>query len=218
MRHAIAAFLVSLLPLSASAGAQESIRIGRDVRAFHEEMFRDADIRIEPHAVIDVEILVELIGIPNLSKLNAQRLQIRRSIGIKNALSFYGQGYRSIAYDPNWAAVATPEFYLVLGHEAGHLFCNHVVGGGLGSRLDQELEADRFSGASIRRFEAYHNRSFFPAVLAAASMRYPETGPALYPSRASRIAALKTGYTQGSPCGDLAPVLQGGYVQPGSQR
>ena len=32
----------------------------------------------------------------------------------------------------------------------------------------QELEADQFGGASVKRFEVYHNRSFFPSVLAAA--------------------------------------------------
>lgn len=218
MRYSIPICLAGLVFWSAAVSAQETILIGRDVRAFHEEQFRNAEIKIEPAAVNDVEILVELIGIPNLAKVNALRLQIRRSFGIRNALAFEGQGFRSIAYDPNWAAVATPEFYLVLGHEAGHLFCDHVAGGGSGGRLEQELEADRFGGASVKRFEAYHNRSFFPAVLAAAAARYPESGSALYPSRGARLDALKAGYTQGSPCGSLAPVLQGGYVPPGSRR
>ncbi len=218
MKHLTAVFLASLFLWSPSASAQETIRIGRDARAFHEEQFRDANIKVEPHAVIDVEILVELIGIPNAAKINALKLQIRRSLGIRNALAFYGQGYRTIAYDPNWAATATAEFYLVLGHEAGHLFCEHVVGGGSGTRLEQELEADRFGGVSVKRFETYHNRSFFPAVLAAASTRYPEQGSTLYPSRAARLEALKTGYAQGSPCGGLVPVEQRGYVPPGSKR
>jgi hypothetical protein len=143
MSYWIAACLTCFLLCSVAAEAQEIIRIGRDVRAFHEEQFRGANIKVEPHAVNDVEILIELVGIPNAAKINAQKLQIRRALGIKNALAFYGQGYRSIAYDPNWAAVATPEFYLVLGHEAGHLFCEHVVGDGSGGRLEQELEADR---------------------------------------------------------------------------
>lgn len=218
MRHLSTVCVASLLLWSSGVSAQETIRIGRDARAFHEEQFRDANIKIEPPATNDVEILVELIGIPNAAKINALRLQIRRSLGIKNALAFFGQGYRSIAYDPSWAAAATPEFYLVLGHEAGHLFCEHVVGGGSGTRLEQEREADRFGGASVKRFETYHNRSFFPAVLAAASTRYPEQGSTLYPPRAARLEALRTGYAQGSPCGGLAPVDQSGFVPPGSKR
>lgn len=218
MRYLAAVFVAGVFLWPGCAAAQETIRIGRDVRAFHEEQFRDANIRVEPHAVNDVEIFIELVGIPNAGKINELRLQIRRSLGLKNAVAFYGQGYRSIAYDPHWAAAATPEFYLVLGHEAGHLFCEHVVGGGSRSRLEQELEADRFGGASVKRFETYHNRSFFPAVLAAASIRYPEQGSALYPPRAARLDALRTGYAQGSPCGGLAPVDRGGFVPPGSKR
>jgi hypothetical protein len=218
MRYLTAVCLVSLSSWLPSANAQETIYIGRDARAFHEEQFREAKIKLEPHATIDVEILIELIGIPNAAKINALRLQLRRSLGIKNALSFYGQGYRSIAYDPNWAAAATADFYLVLGHEAGHLFCEHVVGGGAGTRLEQELEADRFGGASVKRFEVYHSRNFFPAVLGAASTRYPEQGSTLYPSRTARLDALRKGYAEGSPCGGLAPVVQGGFVPPGTKR
>lgn len=218
MRRLTTVCSVSLLLWAVDASAQETVQIGRDARGFHEEQFHDARIRLEPPAVTDVEILVELIGIPNAAKINALRLQIRRSFGIKNALAFYGQGFRSIAYDPDWAATATPEFYLVLGHEAGHLFCRHDVGGGAGTRIEQELEADRFAGASIKRFERYHNRSFFAAVLNAAATRYPDQGSTLYPSRAARLKALRTGYAEGSPCGDLAPVEQSGFVPPGTKR
>jgi hypothetical protein len=89
MRHLTAVCLASILLWLPSASAQETIRVGRDVRAFHEEQFRDANIKIEPPTTLDVEILVELIGIPNAAKINALRLQIRQSLGIKNALAFY---------------------------------------------------------------------------------------------------------------------------------
>ena len=211
MRHVAVVCMGGLLAWSAGAAAQETIRIGRDVRAFHEEQFRDHDIKVERHVVNDVEVFVELIGIPNFAKINALRLQIRRANGFRNGVAFYGQGYRSIAYDPVWYAANTAEAFLVIGHEAGHHFCEHLVGGGARGRLQQELEADQFGGASVKRFEVYHNRSFFPSVLAAALSKYPEEGSSLYPSRAARVAALKYGYANGSPCGGLAPVLESGY-------
>lgn len=218
MRYLASVWVASALFWSTGATAQEAIRIGRDVRAFHEDQFRDLNIKVEPHAVNDIEIFVELIGIPNFAKINALRLQIRRSTGLKNAFAYYDSSYRSIVYDPNWSAAATAEFYLALGHEAGHHFCEHLVGSGSSTRSEQELEADRFGGASIKRFETYHNRSFFPAVLAAAGIKYPEQGSALYPPRSARLEALKTGYAQGSPCGGLAPVEQSGFSPPGSKR
>src|SRR5258708_4414229 len=167
--------LVALLwACPATPQTAEWVTVGSDAFAFHEDIFRDLRIKIEPPIVNDVEIFVELIGIPNFAKINALRLQIRRSIGLNNAGAFLGSNYRTIVYDPNWAAGATAEFYLVLGHEAGHHFCEHTMGKVRSNRWDTELEADRFGGASIKRFETYHNRSFFGAVLAAASVKYPE--------------------------------------------
>jgi hypothetical protein len=60
----------------------------------------------------------------------------------------------------------------------------------------------------------YHNRNFFDQVYAAAAVKYQEQGSALYPPRAARLAALKRGYEQGSPCGNLAPVIESGYSPP----
>lgn len=195
-------------PIAAWPQSAEWITIGRDLFAFHEDVFHNQKIRIESTVVSDVEIFIELIGIPNSAKINALRLQIRRSPGLKNAFAYYGQGYRSIAYDPDWAASATVEFYLVLGHEAGHLFCEHE---GKPQSAKIELEADRFGGASVKRFEIYHNRLFFSAVMAAAAARYTQSGSVLYPSPVARLQALKSGYEQGSPCGGLLPVEQGGF-------
>jgi hypothetical protein len=195
-------------PSSASPQSAQWVTIGRDVAAFHEDVFRDRKIKLEPSTVNDVAILVELIGIQNSAKINGLRLQIRKSIGLRNAFAYTGQGYRTIVYDPDWAASAAPEFYLVLGHEAGHHFCGHED---RPQSAEAELEADRFGGSSIKRLEVYNNRSFFGAVVAAAVTRYPDKASTFYPSRASRLEALKKGYEQGSPCGGLAPVEQSGY-------
>ena len=197
-----------LWPCVVSSQPVEWVTIGRNVHGFHEDVFRDQKIGLEQFVVSDVEILVEIIGIPNAAKINALRLQIRRSTGLRDAVAYAGQGYRTIVYDPVWAASNTADFYLILGHEAGHLFCGHDD---VPQSQEIELEADRFGGASIKRFEIYHNRSFFGAVLAAAAARYPESATAFHPSRAARLEALKKGYEQGSPCGNLAPVLQSGF-------
>jgi hypothetical protein len=193
----------------ATAQPIEWVTIGRDVRAFHEDVFRNQNIGLEQFVVRDVEIFVEIIGLPNVGKINALRLQIRRSTGLKDAIAYAGKGYRTIVYDPVWAGANPADFYLVLGHEAGHLICGHED---VPQSQSIELDADRFGGASIRRFEIYHNRSFFGSVMAAAASRYPEGATVFHPARGARLTALKQGYEQGSPCGNLAPVTQGGYT------
>lgn len=197
--------LWSRLALSQSA---EWVTIGSGVRAFHEDVFQNRQIKLEIPVVVDAELIIELIGMPNLPKLNAMQLQICRSVGLQNALAYYGAGYRTIVFDPDWAASQTADFYRAIGHELGHLFCGHLD---KPQSPETELEADRFGGAAIKRFEVYHGRNFFASVMAAASAKYPETASALYPSRTARLQALRDGYEKGSPCGDLAPVVEGGF-------
>jgi hypothetical protein len=139
----------------------------------------------------DVEIFVEMIGLPNIPKVNELKLTIRRSSGVPNAFALF------------------PEAYLVLAHEAGHHFCSHTLPGFLGNPKEKELEADRFSGASIRRFEVYHGRLFISAALAAAERLYSEQGSRTHPPRSARLSAVMLGYNDGSPCGNLAQGIKG---------
>jgi hypothetical protein len=157
----------------------------------------------------DVEIFVEMIGLPNLPKVNELKLTIRRSSGFGNAVALFQDGGRLIIYDPEWAKSVTAESYLVVGHEAGHHFCGHTIGGFQSSPKDAEIEADRFAGASIKRFEAYHGRKFLDAALAAAERLYPEKGSRTHPPRGARIEAVALGYNVGSPCGNLEPGIPG---------
>ncbi len=196
----------------AASQSAQWITISKDALAFHEEKFRELNMKMEPSIASDAEILVELVGLPNISKINALRVQIRRILGFNNAAALEGEGYRSIVYDPEWAAGDTAGFYLVLGHETGHHFCGHSANDTRGNRAEEELQADQFGGAAIKRFEIYHKQSFFDQVVAAAITKYPASGSFLYPSRAQRIEALKRGYIQGSGCGDLAPVEQSGFT------
>lgn len=213
MKRFIYLFAVLILSSSIQALAQpaEYITIGKDAFAFHEDIFHEHRIKVEPLYVNDVEILIELIGIPNVAKINALHLQIRRSIGLGDAAAVYRDGFRTIVYDPIWAKTASAEFYLALGHEAGHHFCGHTLGQSAKSQWEKELEADRFGGASIRRFEVYHGRSFIREVMEAAISKYPESGSNSHPPRTQRLAAIRRGYEEGSPCGNLAPVNQRGF-------
>src|SRR4051794_8805376 len=90
-------------PIFAHAQAVEWVTIGGTFHAFHEDVFRGQKIGLEQFVVSDVSTLVELIGVPNVAKINALRLQIRRSTGLKNAMGYTGQGYRTLVFDPVWA-------------------------------------------------------------------------------------------------------------------
>jgi hypothetical protein len=157
----------------------------------------------------DAKIFVEMIGLPNIPKVNELQLTIRRSGRLQNAVALFQDGGRMIIYDPEWAKSVTAEFYLVLGHEAGHHFCGHTIQGFQGNPKEAELEADRFSGASLKRFEAYHGRAFVDAAVAAAKRLYSEQGSRTHPPRAARIEAVMLGYNDGSPCGNLAAGIRG---------
>lgn len=165
------------------------------------------DTTVSPSA--DVEVFVEMIGLPNIPKVNELNLTIRRTSRFGNAVALFKDGARMIIYDPEWAKAVTAESYLVLGHEAGHHFCGHTIPGFQSKPKEMELEADRFSGASIKRFEAYHGQVFLDAALAAAERLYSEQGSRTHPPRAARIDAVMLGYNDGSPCGNLSAAIRG---------
>src|SRR5262245_41133202 len=88
--------------------------------AFHAEKFTGTCIQTTLAPGADAQIFVELVGLPNIPKINELKLTIGRSAGFKNAVALFNRGSRMIIHDPQWAKSATAEFYLVLGHEAGH--------------------------------------------------------------------------------------------------
>ena len=177
--------------------------------AFHAEKSKSDCIDTTLSPVLDAEIFVELIGLENIPKINELQLTIGRSAGFENAIALFYKGSRMIVLDPEWAKSRTAESYLVLAHEAGHHFCGHSLGRDPLRRKKEELEADRFSGASIKRFEVYHGQPFLTNALRAAELLYSEAGSSSYPARSARLLAIKLGYTSGSPCGGLAPAIPG---------
>lgn len=182
--------------------------------AFHAEKFSGDCLETTLSPVIDSEIFVELLGLQNIPKVNELGLTIGRSTGFDNAVALFHDGSRMIIVDPEWARSATAESYLVLGHEAGHHFCGHTIKNARESPQDEELEADRFSGASIRRFEVYHGKVFLRDALEAAARLYSASGSRSHPPRAARLDAILLGYNSGSPCGSLAPGVRGFSSQP----
>jgi len=192
--------------------AQQGFAIGcvkPSGNAFHAEKANSDCIQTTLSPVEDAEILVELFGLPNIPKINQLGLTIGRTSNFNNAVAVFHNGGRMIIHDPAWAKTATAEFYLVLGHEAGHHLCGHPLENDPIRRKQLELEADRFSGASIKRFEAYHAKSFLNDAVKAAARLYSEAGSRSYPDRAARIEAIMLGYTSGSPCGNLAAGIRG---------
>jgi hypothetical protein len=178
------------------------------------EKFSSDPLTVAPPAVSDAEIFVEMIGLQNIEKVNELRLTIQRSSGFKNAAACFLKGSRRIIYDPDWARTSTAEFYLVLGHEAGHHFCGHTAENVQISPKERELDADRFSGASIKRFEAYHGKAFLQDALKAANRLYSEEERRPHSARAARVEAVLAGYNSGSTCASLAPGIRGYSSEP----
>jgi hypothetical protein len=176
--------------------------------AFHAEAASDNCIPATLSPVLDSEIFIEMIGIPNVAKINELQLTIARTSNKNNAFALIYKGGRLLIIDPAWARSGV-EAYVVIGHEAGHHFCGHTLPSFQGSPKEKELEADRFSGASIKRFEVYHGRSFFAEAIRAATRLYSEEGSRSHPPRTARIEAITQGYNSGSPCGNLAPPIRG---------
>lgn len=191
--------------------------------SFHPDKFSAGcnDATLSP--IFDFEVLIEMIGIPNIAALNELQLTILRSTGFKNATAVLlpeplpgeegPQGptvKRLIVFDPEWVKASPAEAYLVLGHEAGHHFCGHDFSALDPSAIpEKELEADRFSGAAIKRFETYHGRPFLDGALKAAARLYPTEGSRSHPPREDRMKAILLGYNSGSPCGNLARGIPG---------
>lgn len=177
--------------------------------AFHADQAEDACVQGELAPVLDAEIFIEMIGIPNIAKINELKLSLWRSTKLNGAKAGFLDGARVIAFDPVWAKAASAEAYLIFGHEAGHHFCGHSIASNQANPREQELEADRFAGAAIKRFEVYHGKPFLAEALKAGERLFAAEGGRSHPPRAARLEAVRQGYNAGSPCGNLAPAIRG---------
>jgi hypothetical protein len=177
--------------------------------AFHPEKIPGGQCKLKLSPVLDIEVFVEMIGLPNIAKINGLKLTIAHFEGYEGAVAAFYNGLPIIVLDPQWARSGTAETYLILGHEAGHHFCGHPLDADPIAQKKRELEADRFSGAAIKRFEEYHGKPFLEAALKAATRLYAGHESGSHPSQEARLEAVKLGYNSGSPCGNLSPGIRG---------
>jgi hypothetical protein len=146
-------------------------------------------------------------GIPNaLSGMPSPHpLAIGRTgdIGVNAFAAIYG-GKRYIVMSnqihSNYGMMA-----LVMGHELGHHVCGHTSGTLAQNSWAKELEADTFSGMTIRAGSFGLNLN--DAFQYAAQLFSPE-GSSTHPPLAMRINAIVNGYNNGSPCiGRQVPLI-----------
>lgn len=105
-----------------------------------------------------------------------------------NAIATVQDGNRVIVYDRRLSPqVGYPGAMMIIGHELGHHFCRH-----LGKPADprQELEADRFAGAAMRK------AGFSLSDTLAAVPILDERPSKSHPGRAERITAITAGWTE----------------------
>ena len=194
--HVLACLMVLAFLGDRTVEAQEHGCFGRGDFAWHPpfKLFGEHVCLDEPDPdaqLHDQDMLAELTGDPEA----ILKFSVGRSLGIKNGFAVIMQGERYIVFDPAWYADASKvSRYLVLGHEIGHHVCGHTKGTRM-SRWEVELEADRYAGAAIRRAGGALEQ-----VLQAAARRYSTEGSRTHPPRADRLAAIRAGFNNGSPC------------------
>ncbi|MBB3216807.1 hypothetical protein FHW72_001878 [Ochrobactrum sp. RC6B] len=103
-----------------------------------------------------------------------------------NAIATILDGSQVIIYDRQMSPEAGYDGAMaIIAHELGHHYCGH-----LGKKADpsQELEADRFSGAAMRR-------SNMPLESALPMAKLMDERPSrTHPARADRVEAFKSGW------------------------
>ena len=94
-------------PKSQQARSGMCTNFGRN--AFHAEDYAgSACTKVTLSPALDAELFIEMVGIPNASKINELGLTIGRSAGFKNAAAFFhDDGSRWITYDPEAAIALT---------------------------------------------------------------------------------------------------------------
>ncbi len=142
--------------------------------------------KVNDYAVEIIGKIISVIGLkPNFEV---------KAANVPNAAAVVYNGKRYVLYNPTfinslvkaagneWAAVS------VLAHEIGHHLNGHTLENH-GSRPDQELEADEFSGFVLRRMGASLAEAQV-AMKLAANARGTETHPAKY----DRMTAIASGW------------------------
>ncbi len=118
---------------------------------------------------------------------DCQIYPMNAEIGL-NAIATEEEGNRLIIYDRRLSTeVGYTGAMMIIAHELGHHYCHHL--GSAGSP-GQELEADRFAGAAMKK-AGYKLDDALAAVDILAERKSRS-----HPARAERIAAITNGWDQ----------------------
>lgn len=113
-----------------------------------------------------------------------------------NAIATEQDGNRLIVYDRRLSPrVGYEGAMMIIGHELGHHFCRHI---GKPADPRQELEADRFAGAAMRKAGFTLNQAL------AAIPILDERPSKSHPGRSQRVKAITAGWNDpatGKTCG-----------------
>ena len=214
MRIFLALVSCIIASISTASHAEQQLVIGRDIFVFHAQeasLIGGGVIQLlEPNKQTDYDMraLALLTGIevsPHPWEVPDLPFVAHRALGINNAYAGIGirDRMRYIIYDPELFADeggGAGSRYWALAHELGHHACGHTDGSHRSNSWQQELEADLFSGAALRRLEQLRPALSFAREFAVARRVFPAQGTATHPPADQRIAAILNGYRNGSPC------------------
>jgi hypothetical protein len=190
------ALIVLVIFLWSEAGARERLNFGKTAFAWHPpfKLFDRSVLLDEPDPdgqLHDQDMLAEITGDPEA----ILKMAVGRSVGLRNGFAVIIKGQRYIVYDPAWFTDADAAArYLILAHEVGHHVCGHTAGTSL-TPHERELEADRYTGAAVKRIGLSLHK-----VQQAAAIRWSAAGSTTHPSLHRRLAAMTEGYDNGSSC------------------
>jgi hypothetical protein len=206
----VAALLISCA--TAKAG-NLVLAVGRNATAFHMDVCGrrfDTKEPFEDHWWRYIDVLVAL------NRKTGQKFDvptIREADNFSNACALIGpDGKRYVVVDPGlWSQNdGAIEELIIYGHELGHQVCGHTITAFRGSPWEKELEADRFAGAGLRALHddtqmtdyrgIYEAITLDTATAAARSLFGKFVASDTHPGAEQRVAAIREGYLNGSPC------------------
>lgn len=184
--HYVASFLLaSSLDAFAQDGQGQWLTFGQDARAIHVPIGLKK-VLVEP-AFEDYTYMV--FDVCDAMTLNTAECTIYPMNGtVGGALAAIADGNAVIVYDRSFHATTSFDPTLVMAHEVGHHFCGHLFEEPSPS---QELEADRFAAAALRKMGGSTRENLIESVSSLA-----ERASTSHPSKADRIRALMEGWDE----------------------
>lgn len=226
-------FLV--LPTIASGQEIKLMTIGRNAQAFHKNLFGKTFVTqdaFEDHWWRFMDVLNAMYR--PIHKRTGKKFNypgVRAVENLNNAVALIHNGERFVLVDPGfWNRDQTGMLgeMITYGHEVGHHVCGHTAGLSNGTSRENELEADRFSGAALRAlyedteisdYRSIYEEFTLEAVTRAAWAVYGSMAESSsHPGAQQRVAAIVEGYSHGSSCLErgVLDVPHGGLASPPS--